>query len=310
MSRVLIELSIGVINNEIQVKNHYSDFLYVPDLAQIVVIQDEKQSREACPASLNSSLVDLILKPDLHKFSFADIYNSTAPVLVLLDLASKLTYRIPLRKVLSEADLLKRLETVGYNESAPNKLHEEMTSLESKVNSKINDLEAKIKQFNADYSNSVDLKNYENDLQKIESEIIDLANSYNVNVEINEQDPSIASIIKYVPTEIDIKYESLPGEDYCCKGIVNGCTIGTVYGNNPYTTDSKYCSAALHAGLINETGGVFHVKKLGKYQGYEAVTRNGVTTLKWDQWDGLSFHRSNVELLAHSIFDVCGKYTG
>lgn len=308
-SQVIIELSIEVVNNEIQVVNHYSDFLYVLDSMQTISIEDNKQIREACPTSLNSSLVDLIIRTDTYKFGFEDIYNYKSPILVLEELASKIIYRIPLRKTLSEAELLRRLELIGYNESAPNQLQEQLTNLESKINHKIEEIKSQTKQFHYNFTNLVELNDYSNDLLKIEEQIKDVSINYKVNIDEIAL-PSIASIKTYEPTEIDIRYQSLPGEDYCCKGIHNGCTIGTVYGNNPYTNDSKYCSAALHAGLINENGGVFHVKKIGKFTGYQGITKNGVTTLNWNEWEGLSFHRSDVELFAHSQIGVCGKYMG
>ncbi len=64
---------------------------------------------------------------------------------------------------------------------------------------------------------------------------------------------------------------------------VTGDRVGTIYGNNTYTTDSKLATAAVHAGILKhgETGvvKVTIVEGLGFYQ---SATRNGVTSNGWN----------------------------
>ena len=110
--------------------------------------------------------------------------------------------------------------------------------------------------------------------------------------------------------EMDDLYGDLSGKEYVCKGRNNGCINGTLYGSNPYTTDSKYCTAALHGNLIDENGGIFHVKPLGSKTGYISSTSNGITSQSWQTWDGLSFHYTFRDDLIGEKFDYCGEYLG
>jgi hypothetical protein len=61
---------------------------------------------------------------------------------------------------------------------------------------------------------------------------------------------------------------------------------GTVWGSNPYTSDSDICTAARHAGAIGAFGGPVHVLKVPGLQDYPATTANGVTTESWGPYDG------------------------
>lgn len=69
---------------------------------------------------------------------------------------------------------------------------------------------------------------------------------------------------------------------YCPGG---GKTGGTVYGSGPYTTDSKICVAAVHAGKIKASkGGKVKIKILAGKKKYKGSTRNGVTTRSWGSY--------------------------
>mmetsp|Transcript_117234 Transcript_117234/g.233626 ORF Transcript_117234/g.233626 Transcript_117234/m.233626 type:complete len:709 (+) Transcript_117234:55-2181(+) len=57
----------------------------------------------------------------------------------------------------------------------------------------------------------------------------------------------------------------------------SGCTQRSVWGSNPYTSDSVLCKAAAHAGL----SGNIKVTFLGEKSGFKASTKNGVTTSAW-----------------------------
>jgi hypothetical protein len=76
-----------------------------------------------------------------------------------------------------------------------------------------------------------------------------------------------------------------------------GCTTGPVWGSGPYTTDSRICAAAVHAGAISsEDGGDVDVVISAGLQSYKGSTKNGVTSGAWT-----SFPES---------FDVTGENGG
>lgn len=60
------------------------------------------------------------------------------------------------------------------------------------------------------------------------------------------------------------------------------CDITTgradVWGTDIYTSDSMLCHAALHAGAIDYTGGVIHVRRVSGLDEYLGSTRHGMST--------------------------------
>ncbi|XP_077307141.1 cysteine-rich secretory protein LCCL domain-containing 2-like [Lithobates pipiens] len=72
---------------------------------------------------------------------------------------------------------------------------------------------------------------------------------------------------------------------------VNG---GTVWGTDVYTDDSSICKAAIHAGILGNTGGLVTVEKTPGQQSYSGSARNGVTTNNYGSWPGsFVFHGSS-----------------
>lgn len=67
-----------------------------------------------------------------------------------------------------------------------------------------------------------------------------------------------------------------------CQGDPN--LKGTVWGTNPYISDSAICAAAVHAGVITTRGGAVAVTKVPGIEQYEATRQFGVTSLPWSAW--------------------------
>lgn len=68
-----------------------------------------------------------------------------------------------------------------------------------------------------------------------------------------------------------------------CSG---GGTIGSVWGTGTYTADSSICSAAVHAGLIDQAkGGEVTIEVVAGIATYEGSTANGVTTSSYGAYD-------------------------
>ncbi|XP_078701594.1 uncharacterized protein LOC144927767 isoform X2 [Branchiostoma floridae x Branchiostoma belcheri] len=81
-----------------------------------------------------------------------------------------------------------------------------------------------------------------------------------------------------------------------------GCLTagGSVWGTGNYTSDSRVCKAAIHAGMIPTTGGMFTVNKLSGQPSYQASTQNGVTTRAYGSY-GSSFSVSRAQITCNTI---------
>ncbi len=59
---------------------------------------------------------------------------------------------------------------------------------------------------------------------------------------------------------------------------------GSVWGSGPYTADSNICTAAIHAGAIDMSGGPVSVIALGGLESYAGTDQNGVSTSDWGSY--------------------------
>jgi hypothetical protein len=59
---------------------------------------------------------------------------------------------------------------------------------------------------------------------------------------------------------------------------------GSVWGSDLYTDDSAVCRAAVHAGVIEASGGTIWVFERPGLASYPAVTRHGVASSAWPEW--------------------------
>jgi hypothetical protein len=64
-------------------------------------------------------------------------------------------------------------------------------------------------------------------------------------------------------------------------------TPGGVWGTDIYTDDSSVCTAGVHAGVITRAaGGMVRIIIRPGIGAYHGSSRNGITTERWEQWDG------------------------
>jgi hypothetical protein len=68
--------------------------------------------------------------------------------------------------------------------------------------------------------------------------------------------------------------------DQCSCAPDHGSTA-PFWGNGPYTADSDLCSAARHAGIVGEHGGVIKVLRVQGLESYWGSTSNGWTSQEW-----------------------------
>lgn len=82
------------------------------------------------------------------------------------------------------------------------------------------------------------------------------------------------------PANLDARVQSL-----VCNCSAEAAESGMVYGSEVYTGDSSICRAALHDGVIGPRGGIVEVYASRGLPGYEAATRNGVSSTSWGVYD-------------------------
>jgi predicted nucleic acid-binding Zn ribbon protein len=73
-----------------------------------------------------------------------------------------------------------------------------------------------------------------------------------------------------------------------CACAPEAAMSGSVWGTGIYTTDSRVCRAAVHAGMIPATGGVVNVVPAPGQNAYAGSAANGITTSNYGPW-GASF---------------------
>lgn len=62
--------------------------------------------------------------------------------------------------------------------------------------------------------------------------------------------------------------------------------LGSLWGSDPYTTDSSICTAGVHSGVIDVTaGGSVTIELAPGRESYEGTTANGVTSSSYGRWD-------------------------
>jgi hypothetical protein len=79
--------------------------------------------------------------------------------------------------------------------------------------------------------------------------------------------------------------EKLVGEtSLVCTCSAEAATSGAVWGSDLYTDDSAICRAAVHAGVIPDSGGAIWAFERPGHDAYPASQRNGVSSSAWGSW--------------------------
>lgn len=90
---------------------------------------------------------------------------------------------------------------------------------------------------------------------------------------------------------ISIDFGSIDMESELERSYLGMCPaegeVGSIWGTDIYTDDSKVCTAALHAGAITlEDGGHFLVTSVAGQESYTGSEQNGVSSGDWGAWEG------------------------
>jgi predicted nucleic acid-binding Zn ribbon protein len=71
-----------------------------------------------------------------------------------------------------------------------------------------------------------------------------------------------------------------------CTCTAEAAGSGTVWGTGVYTTDSRICRAAVHAGVIQPSGGTVNVVPAPGMPAYQGSLANGIQTSNYGPWSG------------------------
>lgn len=69
-----------------------------------------------------------------------------------------------------------------------------------------------------------------------------------------------------------------------CACAPEAALSGSVWGTGVYTTDSRVCRAAVHAGVIPVAGGMVNVVPAPGLPTYAGSAANGITTSNYGPW--------------------------
>jgi len=75
------------------------------------------------------------------------------------------------------------------------------------------------------------------------------------------------------------------GVDRLTCSCAPGQASGSIWGTGTYTGDSDICTAARHAGAVDQDGGTITVRRADGLSAYEGSEANGVTSSSWGSYD-------------------------
>lgn len=75
-------------------------------------------------------------------------------------------------------------------------------------------------------------------------------------------------------------------ESLTCSCSATATQAGTVWGTETYTDDSGICQAAVHAGVIDASGGDVTINLVDGLESYSGSEANGVETRDYGAWSG------------------------
>ena len=139
------------------------------------------------------------------------------------------------------------------------------------------------------------------------------SNSIISNKNVNSNIPSKVKKDINNLTQIDIQDKCI--FVYFCKGRKKGCKAsGDVWGSNPYSCDTDLCRAGLHAGQINEMGGLYIIAYGGPYNNFPSSQKFGIMSNSWEDSQNTHFVVASISSKTFETsklhFDKCGVYIG
>eukprot|EP00340_Litonotus_pictus_P005221 CAMPEP_0170523408 /NCGR_PEP_ID=MMETSP0209-20121228/8843_1 /TAXON_ID=665100 ORGANISM="Litonotus pictus, Strain P1" /NCGR_SAMPLE_ID=MMETSP0209 /ASSEMBLY_ACC=CAM_ASM_000301 /LENGTH=277 /DNA_ID=CAMNT_0010811485 /DNA_START=34 /DNA_END=867 /DNA_ORIENTATION=+ len=236
-------------------------------------------------------------------FAIKDAFNTENPEVVFQ--VDNQTHKLMFQKEESRKEMESKLLSFGSEYSDIQFLMKKVQRVEQDLIEKMNCSEMVLANSNKKISEL--LADHKNNTSYIEKEIeyIKVKNYEGLSKVVNEHKKSKLKEGERLAhdrelSELDIKYEEITGLVRFCIGKENGCNQnGSIYGENPYTTDDggMYCLAALHSGVIDETGGFFTVKLIGNIPNFPGNLKNGISSCSWSSsWNAYTIHACDEDM--------------
>lgn len=298
----------------------------------------ELELKRTTPRNLNEGLIEIEpITEDKNQKTVLSLLNKTNKILYIAEIQDeeqfnrlteilsdeanlKIEYQNPFDKSNPELTLNSNIDSLSFlfkrqlNKDSVSKaieIDQSVNYLRSLVLTKVEDLERRSTSGLVDLHREIDLikdslnqlivklghdtQNALDDLKKVKDKEIE---------ELSKKEVPKASKIE--KSEFDLLYDHIKGALYFCKGKSNGCSDGDVYGDNPYSQDSHMCTSARHSGVIDQSGGFFEVKNIGNIPSFNSSSKNGITTMTWDQWSAVTIHFSSFN--THKPLPGCGVF--
>ena len=90
---------------------------------------------------------------------------------------------------------------------------------------------------------------------------------------------------------LPVRYRASPFELLSCLCDAEIEAAGPIWGTGLYSGDSPICTAALHAGIIDRSGGRVAIQTLVDQPGYKGSLRNGVESSSRGETSGVGAYR-------------------
>ncbi len=262
-----INFNLEISLKEVRLINTYNNLSYIPN------------------DSISESI--LLKLAERKDFSIEDLYEVDQPILIFE--GEKFMFKRDLSRIDLEKNLMEHGQkklNIGFLSKKIDDIGKSLQLAQTKNNKLLSETSQNIQSFITNTSDKIEVLN--KDLEYIESG--EYLKSLEKPKKTKEENP--ASQKNKIISLLDETYGHLKGTLYYCRGA--GCSnqTGTIWGSNPYTCDDggKYCLAAKHCGIIDESGGFFEVRQIGSYPNYTPSFQNGIQSASYSQYNGYTIH--------------------
>ena len=237
---------------------------------------------------LDYNTLSVINSNDIN-FQVENMFDILNPRLVL-----NRFFKVEMKKVETRLELESKLENYSKEFKETRVMLKSLNNLESVIQKKnivleklISSQDEKISSIQKEFSNKTDI---------ITKQIIHITNLNFTDLHQNLKDNKLANEITKPKSSLDIRFESIKGQVRFCVGKNGGCSqvngLSSLWGDNPYTCDdgNLYCKASYHSEILDENGGFFVVKQVGRIENFPAATRNGITSNSYSAYNAYTIH--------------------
>lgn len=278
-------------DNSVKLINGYNSLIYKPKLTSI------------------SALSLIIKKEGVKSFEVKDVFELNFPKVII-----NKTNEIEFERIMTRIDIQNEIENQNSNYLNSNMLVSKLEELKLYIRTITDNSSKVVSDSNKKISDFI--INYNKSIISLEEEINFIKKAYNLSlndknffINNNGNNDEISDASKSF-SELDVKYGHLKSRVYYCKGKINGCCRNEeLYGSNPYTQEINnevHCDSAYHSDIINENGGFYEVRFIGKYDAFLGSSRNGLISNNYTSYNAISIHLCRIKDIKIPENNNCG----